>query len=371
METIWIEPRQLALALQRNEAFWKKQIDDYPLIWVTVPGATPGRPPPEPATEEALWTDVDYVLANAEYQLARTYFAGDALPVHNPWLGPDQVAAWLGAEITLAPRLNTSWVKPFVRDWAEHPKLAIEPENRWWKLYLEILRRSVEQGRGKWVATYPDLHTGIDGLSAIRGPENLLLDLLERPEAVVRAMRDMTGLSKQIVDTVSEVVLPAGQGTTNWTMGWSRERFLCIGQNDFTCMISPELFAEICFPDTLETCNYVDRSIYHLDGPGAIRHLPNILAIEKLDCVQWIQGAGQPFPSRWLEMLRGIQAAGKSVQVYYGPSHGDDANLEGELEVLCRELDWRRLFFWASVSTVEQADALVELAQKAGRKARH
>ncbi len=67
-------------------------------------------------------------------------------------------------------------------------------------------------------------------------------------------------------------------------------------------------------------------------------------------------------------MLRQVQAAGKSVQVYYGPSHGDDADLTAELELLCRELDWRRLFFWATVPSVAQAEALVDLARAAARR---
>jgi len=370
VQTPWIESRQLARALQRNEAFWEGTLDDYPLMWITVPNALPGRPPDEPPSEEALWTDVGYVLDSAEYQLSHTYYAGDALPVHNPWLGPDQVAAWLGAELTLAPRLNTSWVKPVIQDWNERPRLAIEPANRWWRLYLELLHASVQRGRGRWVTTYPDLHTGIDGLAALRGPERLLMDLVEQPEAVSQAMGEMTELLRWIVETVSAVLLPAGQGTSNWTMGWSSKRFLCVGQNDVTCMISPEMFDRFCLADTVESCRQADHTIYHLDGPGALKHLERILAIEELDCVQWIQGAGNPPPSRWLSVLRRIQEAGKSVQVFYGPGHGDDADLSHELEVLCRELNWRRLFFWAVAPDRQQADELVSLARKPARRKR-
>jgi hypothetical protein len=333
-------------------------------MWITVPEALPGSPPEKPDKEESLWTDVDYVVAAAEDTLARTHFLGDALPVYNPWLGPDQFAAWLGAELSLEPRMNTSWVKPFVTDWEKHPKFGIDPENQWWKLYLEILHRSVEAGQDKWVTAFPDLHTGLDGLSAIRGPENLLIDLVDTPELIHRAMLDMTELFKSVMKVVSKTILPAGQGTSNWTMGWSGKSFMCIGQNDFSCMISPEMFAEFSFQDNLEACNSVDYSIYHLDGPGAVRHLPKILEIDNLDCVQWIQGAGNPPPSRWLGLLREIQDRGKSVQVYYGPSHGDDADLSSELEILCRELDWRRLFFWAITSSVEEAEGLVGLARK-------
>ncbi len=122
----------------------------------------------------------------------------------------------MGVDLALKPKDFTSWVKPFVEDWSEHPKLSIDPENYWWKLYLEILRHSSKEGQNKWVTTFPDLHTGIDGLSAIRGPKRLLIDLLENPEAVKQAMGDMTELFRFVVDKVADIILPKGQGSSNW-----------------------------------------------------------------------------------------------------------------------------------------------------------
>jgi hypothetical protein len=131
-------------------------------------------------------------------------------------------------------------------------------------------------------------------------------------------------------------------------------------------MISPEMFEQFCFQDTLQTTNYVDRSLYHLDGPDAIRHLPRLLEIERLDGIQWIHGSGQPSAAHWLDLLKRIQQAGKFVQVYYGPTHGDDADSVAELELLCRELDPKRLFFWANLTSVEEAEALMKKAGEAG-----
>ena len=139
METIWIEEKQLSRALRRNEAFWRGELEEGPLLWVTVPGAKPSASVPEPASEEELWTNVDYVIAATESAFAGTHFAGDALPVFCPWLGPDQFAGWLGADLVLKPREFTSWSKPFVHNWDEHPQLRIDPANRWWQLYLRVL----------------------------------------------------------------------------------------------------------------------------------------------------------------------------------------------------------------------------------------
>lgn len=361
METCWIKERQLREALARNEAYWRGELEGYPLLWVSAPEAKPVPSLPEPADENEMWTNVDYAVAAGERQLARAHYAGDALPFFNPWLGPDQFAGWLGANLELRPRECTSWVKPFVSDWRECGDFHILPDNKWWKLYRALLEESVRVGKGKWVTTFPDLHTGIDALSAIRGPENLLADLLIDPEPLHKAMKQMTALWKWVVDVVWDTLKRSGQGTTNWTGGWSEKRFVCIGQNDFTCMVSPAMFDEFCLEDTVECVNHVDYALYHLDGPGALRHLPRILDIERLHTVQWVHGNGQPSHSHWLDSLRQIQHAGKAVQIWYNLHYTTHVvNVFDELDIVCNALDPAHLFIGVDVQTADEADAVVD-----------
>lgn len=126
------------------------------------------------------------------------------------------------------------------------------------------------------------------------------------------------------------------------------------------------MFDEFCLEDTRQTCAHADRVIYHLDGPEATRHLPTLLAIEALHCIQWVQGAGKPPPSQWLRLLQRVQEAGKSVQVLYSRGHGGDADLDRELDALCGALDPDRLFFWATVDSMSKADELVAMGQSIG-----
>ena len=372
MHTPWVPEKRLARALARNEAFWKGELEELPLVWVTVPNAVPGTPPTEPETDEQQWTDVGYLMAKAEDALSRTHYAADALPIYNPWLGPDQFSAWLGGNLTFSTRDNTSWVAPFIEDWDRHTDFQIDPSNRWWTKYLEILRASVQAGRDRWVTGYPDLHTGIDALGAMRNPERLMIDLLTIPDTIKTAMGQMTRLWKEVVDTVSDIVLPGGQGTTNWTWGWSAKRFACVGQNDFSCLIGPAMFDEFCLADNVECCDHVDWTIYHLDGPTALQHLPRLLEIERLHCIQWVQGAGKPLPSEWIPLLKQMQDGGKSVQLLYGGYSGlhQATDISREIGVLCRELDPTRLFIYVDADSVEMADFVERTVQETCREKR-
>lgn len=370
MRSHWIAESQLSAALERNEAFWKGTLRGGPLLWVTVPGALwPGPAPARPETDEAQWTDVDYQMAKAEHSLAGTAWFADALPVYNPWLGPDQFSAWLGGDLSFSTANNTSWTHAFIEDWQAFPDFAIRRDGRWWRAYIALLEASVERGRDRWVTGYPDLHTGIDALGAMRGAELLMMDMVTEPETIKRAMARMTGLWKEVVDEVSALVLPAGQGTGNWTGGWSADRFLCVGHNDLSCLIGPDMFDEFCLEDTRACCGHADHVIYHLDGPDALRHLPSLLSIGEIDCVQWIQGAGNPHPSAWIDLLRRIQDAGKSVQVLYAGAHGGDADFALEIDALCGRLDPDRLFILAEVDSTDKAAAIVQRARaKAGSR---
>jgi len=360
MDTSYVPEKQLERALRRNEAWWRGELEDYPLLWVYASDAKPGPPMPRAADEAELWTNVDLAMAAAVSRIARTHFAGDALPTYNPWLGPDQFAAWLGADLTVRPQDNTTWVVPFVKAWVPAKEWRIDPANKWWRLYCDLLEESVRVGRDKWATAFPDLHTGIDALSALRGPDNLLVDLLEEPEAVLAVMEQMTGLWKRVVDYVWAILRSSGQGTTNWTGGWSEKRFVCVGQNDFTCMISPEMFDRFCLEDTVECVNHIDHALYHLDGPGALRHLPRLLEIDRLHTVQWIHGDGQPPHSHWLDMLEGVQRAGKAVQIWYNLGYVRKLDMFQELETVCTRLDPARLFIAIEAASAEQADALVK-----------
>jgi hypothetical protein len=80
-------------------------------------------------------------------------------------------------------------------------------------------------------------------------------------------------------------------------------------------MVSKQMFDDVFLPGIVNECRFLDRALYHLDGPGALRHLDSLLAIPELEAIQWVFGAGNEGFGRWVSVYRKIQAAGKGIQV--------------------------------------------------------
>ena len=59
----------------------------------------------------------------------------------------------------------------------------------------------------------------------------------------------------------------------------------------------------------------MDRTVYHLDGPGELNHIDALLAVEELDAIQWIQGEGNPSSDYYIDLYQKILSAGKQVQL--------------------------------------------------------
>lgn len=308
------------MCAKRYQAFWDCAIIDRPVVQVFA-----RKRPKLPKgwwriLNEADWADPEPAVSQVETLLEGLYYAGDAYPMWYPNLGPGTLTSFLGNPIFFDPDHDTSWQEHSVhslQDW--HPQL--DPKDAVWQATLRMTKRVSECAQDRFVCGVADLGMGIDLISNVRGPDGLCLDLIDCPEVVADRLVTVRKIWEKCYRELYGL-FPAGNGSNCWLPTWAPGTTYPL-QGDFTCMISCEMFDEIVLPDLQEHCRWLDYPAYHLDGPGAIKHLDSLLSIPELKAIQWTAGAGQPAMPYWIPMLKRIQAAGKGVFLYVNPEDVD------------------------------------------------
>ena len=289
--------------------------NDRPLMAVTCirDGSTYTKMKPPSDSPELMrqwFMDPELIFDRHIARIENTLFAGEAFPAVPSDFGTGGHAKYFkGCRYQFAD--ETTWFFPSLED-GELPEYLGEKSIL--SEELSCMRRLGDMGLGKFLVALPDNCGTIDALAHLRGSDNLLMDMLERPEYVIagtrRIMDGYFDSSIKIYDTLSKNNI--GGSTHGWMQLRVDGRIQHL-QADFSVMISPAMFEEFILPDLDEACNWLDYSVYHFDGQEQIRHLDMLLSIKELNTIQWTQVAGQPEITAFIPVLERIQSAGKGL----------------------------------------------------------
>lgn len=341
-------------AQARWKAFWNRDIIKRPCTAVYAPkdGVEPVDGPPGQFLPDE---DFDRILDRAEASMAARYYGGEAMPFFVPSFGPDQLAAFVGGVLnTSKDSSHTTWSETFVEDWGRSLPLRLGESNKAWSRMLELYRKARQKGEGKFLVANLDMHSNFDWLAAIRGPDRLCMDIIDQPEAVHRAMKNVRELYKAVYNALYEAGGMEGRGTSSWLNYYCEGRFNAV-QCDFCLLLSPEHFGEFVLPALEEECEFLDHSSYHYDGRGALRHFDAITGIGKLDGIQWTPSAGDKPMPEWIDLLKKFQATGKHVYVGGSPE---------EIKVYHRALKPNLVFYSVWARSRREADDLLRWLEK-------
>jgi hypothetical protein len=293
---------------------WNLENHDRPLLALYAPKDKQSRSNlKHPEKIEDRWLDTEYVIKLNKLLVENTYFGGDALPIYNPNLGPDILGAIMGCELGYGE--GTSWANHFVEDFANFPDLKFDAENKYYKKIMELTKAALDDSKGDYFVGITDLHAGLDGLVSLRGPENMCFDLIECPNEIKKFTWQVFDIFKKVYNASNNLISKYQHGTVNWMGVWHPEKWY-VTSCDFSCLISNNDFKEFILPELLEEIKFLDASIYHLDGPDALRHLDTLLEIPELKGIQWVPGAGQKPMREWVDVIKKIQNAGKIAQLF-------------------------------------------------------
>ncbi|MFH1006423.1 MAG: hypothetical protein V1800_02820 [Candidatus Latescibacterota bacterium] len=341
-------------AQQMWEAFWKGE-NRRPLIHILIPkeGVKEVAFPRYLAGRDGNFQPViDQALAWADTH----EFIGEAIPFFFVEWGPDTFSSFLGADIRFTPEQepDTGWCVPFVKDWDE-VEIRFRRDSYWWQMTVNFFRELRRQCDGKLLIYPPTFVANLDSLAAIRGIENLLVDLVTCPDKVKDALDAVCRAHAEILEECSRELDFDRFGS----MGM--ERTYCKGkqsrpQCDMSCMISPEMFREFVKPALVRETNDTDVAFYHLDGSGGLKHLEALCEIEKLDGISWIPSAGNEAQLDWSWLYRRIDELGKGFNI---PIESHE-----EIENMWRRFKTRKIYIYTSASSKMEAEDLIVRLEK-------
>jgi len=340
---------------KRVEAWWHKEIIDRVPIKVVVPPRRSQLLEKDSKDLESYWTNPEKVIPRLQSQIAATYWAGEAFPVMFPVsIGMVAILAnYLGAPIRFL-NTYTTWSEPIIDNWENRPEFKFNPQNKWWRLSSKLLKKAAEHAPGHYYVGIPDLNGPGEILSRLRGPERLAMDLIENPSYVKEALDEINYAWLRYWQACVGIIHQYIDGYVYWMGIWSELPSVDL-QCDFSCMISSEMFKEFFLPFIEQQTEWISRTVYHLDGPGAIQHLNALLSLPRLTGIQWVPGAGAPPMREWVPLLRKIQKKGKLI--YVGCQ-------KEEVEFLLKELSIEGLLLSTHCDNVKEAEELLKKVKR-------
>ena len=265
--------------------------------------------PPAPKDLNQQWFDPQWRAEYLDWYVAHSSLMADMLPVANTQLGPGSLAAILGGVFEGGE--DTIWIHPNpnytddIRFDENHPN---------WLLHKELLKACKEKAQGHYYVGMPDLMEGLDVLAALKGTDKVLLDTVMQPEVLEHQMQQINNIYFWVFDELYDIIREGDEMAFCYFSSWAPGKMSKL-QSDISTMISEDDYRRFVQPFIREQCQKIDYTLYHLDGVGAMHHLPALLEIEELNAIQWTPGVGQPQggSSKWYDLYRQILEGGKSI----------------------------------------------------------
>lgn len=305
---------------RRFEAFWDKEIVDRCCIGIFALDSQ-GEGDGFIGTEdlEIKWTDLPYRMREWKHEIASTYYCGDAFPLWQNNVAAGALASILGNPHVFAK--DTVWVDqyPSVSSLTNRRPVAFNEDAAIWKLAKATTEYFSEHAEKEYKSGITDIGGGLDTACALLGTEDMLVGLMTEPEAVESFLEEIDQAWFECYDRLHGIIASFGEVIGSWMPIWSPDRWYAL-QCDTSAMISPTLFERFVKPGLVRQADFLDRSIYHLDGPDAVRHLDHILDIDRIQGIEWVGGPYETVDRggrQWYPMFRRIQEKGKNLVIRY------------------------------------------------------
>jgi hypothetical protein len=253
--------------------------------------------------------------------------------------------------------LGSAWIK-LLPEVLDEPLPAFNSSHSTVK-FLEKCIYSIHQAIGSMGFINPPIMLdGLTTLSMFLNPDNLCYAILETPAKVKSWSNALTDIYIHAYDHFYNLIKKLGYGdTSSWLSAMGEGRLEAV-QCDFATMISPKMFEEFVLPDLYRVTEYMDYSLYHLDGTCQMRFIDSLRSLPKLNGIQWNPEPKAGSPVYWIDSFKEIRRRKLCLHIACN-------NVE-EVVLITKELGPDGMFFVLPPFESEQeAENAVKLIEKA------
>lgn len=346
---------------RQYEAFWDRADAGRATFYITRWDGAPGYAAPKDLNQQ--WEDVGFRVGQAVYNVSHTVYEADAFPSTFVNFGPGCLSACIGGGYRLAPQTIWFGEAPLlIGDWDNAPAPALDEDSAMYRM-IDAMTDGLLEHADKTVTSVTDIGGTYDVVASLRGTQNLLYDMYDHPDEVKTLRGQVATIWKAYYLRCSSRLIARQGGMSSWMPIWSEKTYYPL-QCDYCAMISPKMFGEFILPDLRYQTEYLERSIYHLDGPGELPHVDQLLSLPRLNAIQWTSGDGNPRIDDpcWFDLYRRIQKAGKGL-VLLGV---DPKNVED----LFRHISQRGVFLASWTRDGKDTADLLSMCEKLNREYR-
>ncbi len=352
---------------KRFEAFWACDMIDRCCVAVTAPRSKPldytFPDIKEPDNLWEKWTTPENFYHGNEFVFSIASFMGESFPYQFINLGPGMLAAPLGSDYRLDE--TTIWFGP--KESANQsnaiPNIKFDKGHGMWKAAVDMTGYFAERAPDKYLVGITDLGGGFDIAVSLRGPQELIFDMIERPDEVMNLVSAIDDAWFDAYGILYKMIAEKCDGMTCWMPLWSMDRWYPL-QCDFGALLSPKMFDEFVKPTLAREAAYLDRALFHLDGPDMVKHTDSILDIEGIHAIQWrpteYDGPDASYVyEKWIPLYRKIQAKKKGI-VMLGVN-------PKEIEEILKYVSPKGLYMQTNCETEDDALDLLRQVEKWGK----
>jgi len=304
----------------RYARWWRGELET-PLIYLaTWPDAAANlQPRPHEHTDVKKWfMDPEMRMRREHAAATHSWYYADGFP--SLTLGRINIMQAVYYDCPAHYAQETIWTEPILKTWDDWEKrVHFDAANETWQMTLGQAKLALElAGDDCAVTIIGGFEGALDNTAAMRGVDHALFDMVEHPVEVLALERQfLEDFQHRYYGPLLNILKDNPCGVSLWDMVLMSDGPAHCIQSDFSCMVSTDMFRDLGLWYVREQAKMFPHAAYHLDGANALHHLPALLEIEELDCIQFIY----QIPFGWslidaAPTVRRILEAGKRAEVF-------------------------------------------------------